>query len=80
MSRTREDLEEEVTRCEEALVKAQRELAAFDARPKGCQCDPWDWGDDVAPVCGAFEPDQDPQFAELCRHCQHPAECHGGGK
>ena len=44
--------------------------------PKGCKCDPGEWGDlrDIPPVCNKFEPDErDPC---ICKNCEHDKECH----
>lgn len=45
--------------------------------PKGCVCDPREWGDpkNIPPVCGQFEPMDEPD-EKLCLHCEHEQGCH----
>jgi hypothetical protein len=76
MSNLRHEFEERVRLAEEELQQAQRELRWLNKRSEGCICDPRDWGSEPGPMCSQLEPDPDPNFAEYCKKCQHPIECH----
>jgi len=45
-------------------------------QPKGCVCEPIEWGDpdNIPPICHSFKP----MFDEptQCENCEHLLECH----
>lgn len=45
--------------------------------PKGCICEPHDWGDpdNIPAICGEFIPFSDDE-PELCMNCEHEKPCH----
>jgi hypothetical protein len=73
MTRTREDLKNNVRIAQEKLEEAERELRRHDSRPVGCVCDPRDWGYTPGPICDEFV--ADPESGD-CRKCDHMRECH----
>ncbi len=48
------------------------------APPRGCKCDPDEWGTiEIPPVCRRYTPLHDVDHAD-CERCEHPESCHGG--
>lgn len=61
--------------CWEAVEP--EDLEVFYKVPKGCICEPRDWGDpdNIPPVCNAFLPVSDVEI-DICSHCEHDRGCH----
>ena len=76
MTRTRQELENEIWRARNRLEDAERDLRIWDTRPVGCVCDPRDWGCTPGPVCEEFLNDHDPMYDGECEKCEHLRECH----
>ena len=77
-----DDLYSELEEAQATVRFVKLEIEALKNIPPSCVCDPREWGkgrvSDVGPVCAGFEPMEDD--AELCRKCEHLAECHENPK
>lgn len=76
MDDLRAELEEEVAYYQRRLDDVLEELRWVEERPENCICDPREWGCVPGLPCSCFTPDPDPDFAQYCKNCEHPVECH----
>jgi len=44
-------------------------------KPKGCVCNPREWGGEIPPVCPSFHPMSEEE-PDICKSCEHEEGCH----